>query len=439
MMIANKERGDWLREARLAAGFNTAADLARAVGVRPQLARAWERGQMKPTWGALPALAQVLSLSISSLLAELWQQRLGDACRCGCGGITSEPHVANARTLPIGRTCPRCLSVRIYSSDDGQRAHSKLCGACSRQARGLPTVLVRCVGYPDHHRRRHAVTCRGTKFVAEGKGRRESAPPLATRENPHPAFVDIKHGVCRCGACALGARTIARRERELARRAPGERARQRIESAAQRQRLSEDGSSARFKTFVAAQPKAQAISAQLRREKGLSERAKDNLSKGQYVKLWRGDSGIGGNRLPNVIITLCLGCHAIVLRRANAKNRTGEWHRACLAQWQGSEEYRRYVSRRARGLPVEGQPKPSRGKGRPVKDDLKRDLAWAIAALLDTRSFADIGRQWKVSGPAVHKAVRRIIGSLPSPDITPIEFRRLIRHLREAAREDVPN
>ncbi len=65
----HRQLGDRIRAARIAAGFSSAADLARAVGVEPPTFRKWERGESEPTYPQLIELARKTGASLDFIVA----------------------------------------------------------------------------------------------------------------------------------------------------------------------------------------------------------------------------------------------------------------------------------------------------------------------------------------------------------------------------------
>jgi len=92
----------WLRERRLEAGFRTDADLARAVGVTPQLARSWGRGDSEPKWCHVGQLASALNVPLRDVIVDAWGLQVADMVQvieAEAGGV--EPAPDFDRWLPV--------------------------------------------------------------------------------------------------------------------------------------------------------------------------------------------------------------------------------------------------------------------------------------------------------------------------------------------------
>ena len=67
-------------------------------------------------------------------------EKAGDPCPCGCGGVKILPHNPNARKLSISSPCQTCGKGRIYEAGENSAGfvygpHSPLCHPCSQQER----------------------------------------------------------------------------------------------------------------------------------------------------------------------------------------------------------------------------------------------------------------------------------------------------------------
>ncbi len=84
----------WLREKRLEAGFRTDADLARAVGVTPQLARSWGRADSEPKWCHVGQLASALNVPRRDVIVAYWGLQVADMVQvieADAGGVEPAP------------------------------------------------------------------------------------------------------------------------------------------------------------------------------------------------------------------------------------------------------------------------------------------------------------------------------------------------------------
>ena len=69
-------------------------------------------------------------------------EKVGDPCPCGCGGVKILPHNPNVRKLSISSPCQTCGKGRIYEAGENSAGfvygpHSPLCHPCSQLERIL--------------------------------------------------------------------------------------------------------------------------------------------------------------------------------------------------------------------------------------------------------------------------------------------------------------
>jgi len=155
--------GSWLRDVRIARGFQTPEFLAQPVGVSTDSIRLWEAGKHVPLWERLHAIAEVLKRPDAEVVEGIWNEKVEDPCPCDCGGkkVLPDPshwpsgsvpvdfkldQLRHARMLPIILPC-KCGKVRIY-------LHRKL-GAkskyhrprCPSRSRLVDRKRINCVGF----------------------------------------------------------------------------------------------------------------------------------------------------------------------------------------------------------------------------------------------------------------------------------------------------
>ncbi len=106
----------WLREGRLEAGFRTDADFAHGVGVTPQQARSWGRGDSEPKWCHVGQLASALNVPREDVIVAAWGLQVADMVQvieADAGGV--EPAPDFDKWLPVAvlvnSRSPRAISV----------------------------------------------------------------------------------------------------------------------------------------------------------------------------------------------------------------------------------------------------------------------------------------------------------------------------------------
>lgn len=123
----------WLKEKRLAAGFETAQALGERIGaVQPSgrsMVDAWERRVCRPSWRWIEPLAEALNTSVDEVLEHLWGEKPGDPCplQHGCGGHKVRPEDPNSHVLPISVLCARCGERFQGSPSDHGLHHNRHC------------------------------------------------------------------------------------------------------------------------------------------------------------------------------------------------------------------------------------------------------------------------------------------------------------------------
>lgn len=65
----HRQLGERIRAARVAAGYETAADCAREIDVEPPTFRKWERGESEPTYPQLIKLSRATRHSLDFIVS----------------------------------------------------------------------------------------------------------------------------------------------------------------------------------------------------------------------------------------------------------------------------------------------------------------------------------------------------------------------------------
>jgi DNA-binding XRE family transcriptional regulator len=81
-----RSSSSWLRDLRVAAGFQTPETFAQRVGVSTDSIRVWEAGKAVPLWERLHAIAEVLKCPDEEVVEGIWNEKVEDPCPCDCGG-----------------------------------------------------------------------------------------------------------------------------------------------------------------------------------------------------------------------------------------------------------------------------------------------------------------------------------------------------------------
>lgn len=105
-MTSDQNSSSSFHELRLAAGYETQAELRREIA--NITLSDWDRGVAKPRRRHLQKLAQLFKVTPAQLVKTLWHEEVGSACPCGCGNKKTLPNYDDALHLPVERVCPEC-------------------------------------------------------------------------------------------------------------------------------------------------------------------------------------------------------------------------------------------------------------------------------------------------------------------------------------------
>lgn len=400
--------------------FRSLQGVSDVTGASKDTVRRWARNEFPPRWRHIIALADRFDRNPIELALQLWNDKLGDPCPCGCGGTqvlfaacgcNRGDHDGLTR-FPTSQPCVDCGAERFHHYNNPSYQSCRSCKYGNRR-----TLEYTCVGYDFFGRVRHAKTCERSKMMPPGDitaSRRAQERSTSKRFGKglfKPGkwdrwFADPETQTYRCGACSLGSMSLAARKEQV-----------KIVTA-ERIRTPADlreAQSARHTMWWADNPDHAAKIAN-RRRPPLSPEGRRSLSRGMILSNW---SGTTEADLPNIIARPCYTCHTLILYPES-----------------GAERLKTGMPRCHRGCRKGSRWAYQRRLGRPRRDDLRRDFAWALQHHVGGMSLRQIARNWDKDVGAVKRAVDAIMLMLPSPNIVQGKFRLHIELLWEARGND---
>jgi DNA-binding XRE family transcriptional regulator len=238
-----RSSSSWLRDLRVAAGFQTPETFAQRVGVSTDSIRVWEAGKAVPLWERLHAIAEVLKCPDEEVVEGIWNEKVEDPCPCDCGGkmVLPDPsqwpsdavlvdfdinQLRHARMLPIMLPC-KCGKTRVYlhrKLGATTKYHRPRCPSCSRL---VDRKRINCVGfqlpYFDRRQKLRAMRCerRPTIFLTPSEIRKQqrkeqhrtnlSQEAIDRARRNNEVFFDLASQERRCPACVRAAKVWMRR------------------------------------------------------------------------------------------------------------------------------------------------------------------------------------------------------------------------------------
>jgi hypothetical protein len=189
------------QEAGYLNGLTGISKLSKDLGIDPWVLRKYVMRQLRPSWGAVQAIASRLRQPVIDVVQILWDEAPGDPCPCGCDGVKAEPATPLSRSLPIRRRCRICGELGPISGTKHRsycRRHARVeYNATARKAE----LELRCRGYGKFI----------TEFAAECERkvvltrRQASARARTERVEFGVSAIDIEQGFYQCKACSLSA------------------------------------------------------------------------------------------------------------------------------------------------------------------------------------------------------------------------------------------
>lgn len=393
----------WLSKRLEALSYPSLRAFALANDHNPSSIYSWARGEWRPRWSTVQALAPQLGATVSEVVENIWSERVGDACECGCGDPKELPQNPNAKSLDVRRVCPTCGDEKVYA---GRTAHTSGCLACSRKHKPwlrVERTTFECVGYPDLDPRHtlRARRCRRTESLRPSDIRKRVD---ATRGEPHPTlgFIHEASQTYRCTPCGASVSGRRHRLREI-RTVTSERIRSeehlRALEVEYRELIYIDLKAAGRKSLPAARAVRAATPIKL------TSAHREATTRGQLIRWWGKTESLPGSQ----IIRHCAVFECNLLLWTTVQSNT-IMHRACYL----ATRKREGAARRA-GVTLS----LPRRRGRPCSDNHLRDFAWAIQYYVIGKSYRDIAIRDGSDPMNVKRQIDHIVGALPEPSMIP--------------------